>query len=167
MGWKAVVVMTIMGVSPLTAQRHDRHARVDVPRIKVDIPAINVTVPAISVVVPRIRVDEPNVRVDIPPIHVDMPEIPVAIPALNFDFPGFKIDLSHIGHEIDRALRDAVRDLDDWDYDTEITNREVERVRQLKREWRAAIREAETGGDWSRADSLAHQLNRAAERLKR
>ena len=173
--WKVVVVLTVAGIAPagIAPVGAQRHGRIEVPRIQVDIPTINVRVPAVSVNVPRVRVRESNVHIDIPEIRIDVPEIPVVVPAMNFDFPGIRIDLPDFGKEIDRAIREATRDLGNWnwdgdeDFERDAIDREVSSVRRLQREWREAIREADTTGDWSHADALARRLTRAADRLKR
>jgi hypothetical protein len=105
------------------------------------------------------------VRVDIPPIHVNVPEIRIAVPAMNFEFPGINIDFSHIGAEIESAVNEAMRALDDLDVIYFESDRL--RVQRLRRQWRAAVRRAETTNDWDEADALARQLTRAADRLKR
>jgi|SRR5687767_13195138 len=167
------ILLAAAGLSALPA--HDgaaqRRGRVDVPRVHVEVQPVNVTVPAISVSVPRIRVDN-DVRVDIPPIHVNIPEIPINVPAMSFDWDGLRIDLSHIGAEIQNAIDDAMADLDQhhrryrYDHPDSFTS-DVTRIQKLRREWRKAMRTAETNGEWEQVDELARQLTRAAERLKR
>ncbi|MEX2284813.1 MAG: hypothetical protein WEE89_20160 [Gemmatimonadota bacterium] len=105
------------------------------------------------------------VRVDIPPIHVNVPEIRIAMPAMNFEFPGINIDLSHLGAEIESAVNEAMRAIDELDFDNLESDRL--RVQRLRRQWRDTVRRAETTNDWDEADALARQLTRAADRLKR
>ena len=140
MSWKLVVALTVVGITPVSAQRH---GRIEVPRIQVDLPTINVRVPAVS----------------------------VNVPAISFDLPRIQIDLPDFGREIERAIRDATRDIEhEWDRDHDYrpgNTGDVSRVRRLQREWRRAVRNADETGDWSQADALARELTRAADRLKR
>ena len=166
------ILMAAAGLSALLV--HDgaaqRRGWVDVPRVHVEVPPVNVTIPAISVSVPRIRIDN-DVRVDVPPIQVNIPEIPIKVPAMTFDWAGLRIDLSHIGVEIQNAIDDAVAGLDHDqrrhrnDHPDSFSS-DVTRIQKLRREWREAVRNAETSGDWEQADALAWQLTRAADRLK-
>ncbi len=160
MHYRMAVALTLAGVAPLSAQRPN------IARVRVDLPPINVTVPAISFSIPRIRIDDPEVQVDIPPLHVERRETPVRIPAMNIDIPGIQIDLSNLGAEIESAVRDAMSALDHPNVRNPYPS-DAARIQRLRREWRDAVRGAETTGDWERADALARQLTRLADRMKR
>ena len=173
MSWKIALGLTLVGIAPLSAQRHDRRndvrvdippVVVDVPRVKVDIPAINFAIPAISVNLPRIFVDDEYVKVDIPRINIDAPAGRFDMPPINIDIPGFRIDLSDVSEAIESAVRESMGALRDLDYDDGGAHRAA-RVRDLMREWREAVRSAEDTGDWEQADDLARELTRAANGL--
>ena len=135
MQWKVAVVLTMVGLSPLSAQRPDRHR---------------------------------PIRIDIPPINVNVPEMRIAVPAMNFEIPAINIDLSGLGAQIEAAVNEAMRSIEDWDYDLRDPDYiDASRVQRLRRQWRDAVRQAETTNDWDQADALARQLTRAADRLKR
>jgi hypothetical protein len=173
MSWKIALGLTLVGIAPLSAQRHDRRTDVridippvvvDVPRVKVDIPAINFAIPAIMVNIPRIVIDDEIVKVDIPSINIDAPAGRFDMPPINIDIPGFRIDLSDVSEAVESAVRqsmDALRDLDYYDGGAHRAGR----VRDMMREWKDAVRRAEDTGDWEQADDLARELTRAANGL--
>ena len=173
MSWKIALGLTLVGIAPLSAQRHDRRTDVrinippvvvDVPRVKVDIPAINFAIPAIMVNLPRILIDDEFVKVDIPSINIDAPAGRFDMPPINIDIPGFRIDLSDVSEAVESAVResmDALRDLDYYDGGAHRAGR----VRDMMREWKDAVRGAEDTGDWEQADDLARELTRAANGL--
>ena len=172
MSWKIALGLTLVGIAPLSAQRHDRRTDVrvdvppvviDVPRIRVDIPAINFAIPPVVVNLPRIFVDDEFVKIDIPEINIDAPAGRFDMRPINIDIPGFRIDLSEVSEAVEQAVRESVGALRDWDFD--MSSHRKGRVRDLMREWRDAVRSAEDTGDWEAADDLARELTRAANGL--
>ena len=135
MSWKAALLLSATVLTPLTAQRPDRHR---------------------------------PIRIDIPPINVNVPEMRIAVPAIAFEIPAINIDLSHLGAEIESAVNEAMRSIEDWDFDSfDSFESDRMRIQRQRRQWREAVRRAETTNDWDEADALARQLTRTADRLKR
>ncbi|HSL70874.1 MAG TPA: hypothetical protein VK864_11575 [Longimicrobiales bacterium] len=172
MRWEVAVALSLVGVAPLSAQR-PRPSRVEIapvvvemPRVQVDIPAMNFAVPAVKVTVPRVRVDDPDIQIDIPAFRIDIHEMPFTLPAVNIDVPGFRLDLSDLSVEIESAVQDALDSLGELDV-RETGSTDTARVRRLQREWREAVRRAESTDDWREADALARELTRVADRLRR
>jgi hypothetical protein len=67
MSWKVALTLTVVGLTPLSAQRGDRHrsSRIEIPPIVVDVPEVRVNIPAINIEIPSFRFDFSNLGAEI------------------------------------------------------------------------------------------------------